>query len=43
MGDVLKIMESANSNDVANLITKIDITDHNNYKLILQKKIKQFI
>ena len=40
MGDVLKIMESANSNDVANLITKIDITDHNNYKLILQKKNK---
>ncbi len=40
LGDVLKIMESANSNDVANLITKIDITDHNNYKLILQKKNK---
>ena len=41
LGDVLKIMESANSNDVANLITKIDISDKSNYILDLKTQKKQ--
>lgn len=40
MGDVLKIMESATSNGLAELITQIDITDDENYILTLQKKKK---
>lgn len=38
--DVLKIMESAVSNNINDLITQIDITNHDDYKLILQKKKK---
>lgn len=37
---VLKIMEAANSNGIGNLITKIDITDKQNYKLAMEEKKK---
>lgn len=37
---VLKIMESASRNSVSTLITKIDISDKSNYKLILETKNK---
>lgn len=40
LGDVLKIMEAAMSNKLANLITKIDITDSDNYILTMQSKKK---
>lgn len=40
LGDVLKIMESATSNGINNLITKIDITDSDDYKLTMQKSKK---
>lgn len=40
LGDVLKIMESANSNGITDLITQIDITDRTNYILRLAKKKK---
>lgn len=40
LGDVLKIMESATSNGLAKWITKIDITDSDNYILTLQEKKK---
>ena len=40
LGDVLKIMESANSNNIADLITEIDITDRTNYILRMAKKKK---
>ena len=40
LGDVLKIMESATSNGIEDLITKIDITNHDDYKLTLEKKNK---
>ena len=40
LGDVLKIVESSVSNDIYNLITKIDISNQNNYILTLQKKKK---
>lgn len=44
LGDVIKIMESAKSNSIANLINQIDITDSENYKLTLESesKIVQF-
>lgn len=40
LGDVLQIMEAATSNELANLITTIDITDDENYILIMQTKKK---
>ena len=40
LGDVLKIVEASISNDIYNLITKIDITNQNDYILTLQKKKK---
>ncbi len=40
LGDVLKIMEAATSNKLAQFITKINITDQNNYILTMQKKKK---
>lgn len=38
--DVLKIMESANSNEIQSLITKIDITDKLNYMLYIDTEGK---
>lgn len=40
LGDVLKIVEASISNDIYDLITKIDITNQNDYILTLQKKKK---
>lgn len=40
IGDVLKIMESATSNGLSQDITKIDITNDDNYILILKEKKK---
>lgn len=40
LGDVLKIIESANSNGLSEFITQIDITDSDDYVLTLQKKKK---
>lgn len=40
LNDVLKIMESANSNGIANLITKINIKDSTNYILTLSSNKK---
>lgn len=40
LGDVLKIMEAATSNGLAEFITQIDITNDDNYVLTLQKKKK---
>lgn len=40
LGDVLKIMESATSNEIEDLITSIDITDKDHYVLRLEKKKK---
>ena len=40
LGDVLKIMESSESNGLSKDITKIDITNSDNYILTLQKKKK---
>lgn len=37
---VLKIMESASSNDIAKFISEINIADENNYTLILESKGK---
>ena len=37
---ILKIMEAANSNEIANMITRINITDKNNYTLLLEQKGK---
>ena len=37
---VLKIMEAANSNEIAKMITHIDITDKNNYILVLEQQGK---
>ena len=37
---VLNIMETANSNQIAELITKIDISDSNNYTLVLETEAK---
>lgn len=37
---VLKIMESASSNDIATYISEIDISDSNNFTLILESKNK---
>lgn len=38
---VIKIYETAKSNDLSDLITKIDISDDNNYALILEKEGKK--
>lgn len=43
LGDVLKIMEAATSNKLAKLITKIDITDNDNYILTMQSKKRLYI
>ncbi len=40
LGDVLKIVEASISNDIYDLITKIDVTNQNDYILTLQKKKK---
>lgn len=40
LNDVLKIMESANSNGIINFITKIDITNEGDYILRLEEKKK---
>lgn len=40
LGDVLKIMEAATSNQLAAFITQIDISDDENYILTLQQKKK---
>lgn len=40
LGDVLQIFESANSNHIANLITKINMKDKNNYILELKSEKK---
>lgn len=40
LGDVLKIMESVESNDLARLITKIDITNDDDYVLTMAKMKK---
>lgn len=40
LGDVLKIMESSESNELSEYITKIDITNSDNYILTLQEKNK---
>lgn len=40
LGDVIKIMESAKSNSMSELITQIDITDSENYQLILDSESK---
>lgn len=41
MEKVIKIMEVAKNNDIANLITKIDISDEHNYTLILDTEGKK--
>lgn len=40
LGTVLKIMESAGANDISNLITRIDISNKQNYKIILENENK---
>ncbi len=40
MGMVIKIYETAKSNDLGNLISKIDISDDKNYTLILESEQK---
>lgn len=40
LNDILKIMEAATSNEISDLITQIDITDNENYKLTIQKQNK---
>ena len=42
--DIIKIMESAKSNSLANIITAIDISDQSNYKLTIssERKTVQF-
>lgn len=40
MNTVLKIMEIAQNNDMANLITRIDIEDEQNYKILFETKEK---
>lgn len=41
LGTVLKIMESANVNEIGNLITKINISDKQNYTLVLEGEKKR--
>ena len=41
MEKVIKIVEVAKSNEIADLITKIDISDENNYTLILETEGKK--
>lgn len=40
LGEVLQIMESANANELVDLITKIDISNRQDYILILEKEKK---
>ena len=40
LGVILRIMESANSNSIDSYITKIDITDSQNYTLLFETKGK---
>ncbi len=40
LGDILQIIESANSNEIQDLITKIDISNRQDYILILEKQKK---
>ena len=40
LDDVIKIIESAKSNSLANIITNIDITDSKNYKLVIESEAK---
>lgn len=40
MNTVLKIMEIAKNNDISNIITRIDIEDEENYKIIFETKEK---
>lgn len=40
MNTVLKIMEIAKNNDISNIITRIDIEDEKNYKIIFETKEK---
>lgn len=40
LGTVIKIMNAAQSNDIANLITTIDISDSDNYTLYLESEKK---
>ena len=40
MNTVLKIMEIAENNDISNIITRIDIEDEENYKIIFETKEK---
>ena len=40
LGTVIKIMNSAQTNGIASLITKIDISNENNYTLFLEKERK---
>lgn len=40
MNTVLKIMEIAKNNEIANLITRIDVEDESNYKILLETKEK---
>ena len=40
MEDVIKIMESAKSNSLAQIITSIDISDNKNYRLLIKSEEK---
>ena len=40
MNTVLKIMEIAKNNDISNIITRIDIEDEENYKIVFETKEK---
>ena len=40
LGEVLQIMESANANELVDLITKIDISNRQDYILTLEKEKK---
>lgn len=41
MEKIIKVFEVAKANDIANLITKIDISDENNYTLLLEGEGKK--
>lgn len=43
LGEVLQIMESANANELVDLITKIDISNRQDYILTLEKEKKLYI
>lgn len=42
LGTVLKIMESASVNDIGNLVTRINISDKQNYTIVLEGEKKKF-